>query len=105
VECDDNATTSDDLSAWLESLRGTEDAALLAVATVTLQSWPAPYPVKPLLAMLKRPEVGALGKALIMKILEGYGVDVDGKGLLGVGIDLEAYALDPMTKYPGVSPN
>ena len=138
MECDDNATTSDDLSAWLETLRGThltdgeveaaaerllaereaalplllaefadpeEDAALLAVATVTLQSWPAPYPVKPLLAMLKRPEVGALGKALIMKILERYGIDVDGRGLLGVGIDLEAYELDPMTKYPGVSPN
>jgi len=82
-----------------------EDAALLAVATVTLQSWPAPYPVKPLLAMLKRAEVGALGKALVMKILERYGIDVDGTGLLGVGIDLEGYELDPMARYPGVSPN
>jgi hypothetical protein len=82
-----------------------EDPALLAVAMVTLQSWPEPHPVKPLMALMKRPEVGALGKALIMKVLERYGIDVDGTGLVGVGIDLEAYKLNPMIDHPGVSPN
>lgn len=70
-----------------------EDAALLAVATVTLKRWAEPYPIKPLMALLRSPGVGALGKALIMTVLERYGIDVDTSGLLGVGINLEEFEL------------
>ena len=72
-----------------------EDAALLAVATVTLKRWAEPYPIKPLMALLRSPGVGALGKALIMTVLERYGIDVDTSGLLGVGINLEEFELKP----------
>ena len=70
-----------------------EDAALLAVATVTLKRWAEPYPIKPLMALLRSPGVGALGKALIMAVLEQYGIDTDTSGLFGVGIDLEEHEL------------
>ena len=70
-----------------------EDAALLAVATVALKRWPEPYPIKPLMALLRSPGVGALGKALIMTVLERYGIDTDTSGLFGVGIDLEEHEL------------
>lgn len=72
-----------------------EDAALLAVATVTLKRWAEPHPIKPLMALLRSPGVGALGKALIMTVLERYGIDMDTSGLLGVGIDLEEFELKP----------
>jgi hypothetical protein len=71
-----------------------EDAALLAVTTVALKGWVEPYPIKQLLALLRSPGVGAMAKALIMSVLERYGLDVDGSGLYGVGIDLEEYELD-----------
>lgn len=70
-----------------------EDAALLAVATVTLKRWVEPYPIKPLMALLRSPGVGALGKALIMTVLERYGIDTETSGLFGVGIDLEEYEM------------
>ena len=82
-----------------------EDAALLAVATVALKRWVEPYPVKPLLALLRNPGVGALGKALIMTVLERYGIDMDAAGLYGVGIDLEEYELHADGQGGGVSQN
>ncbi len=82
-----------------------EDAALLAVATVTLKRWAEPYPVKPLMALLRSPGVGALGKALIMTVLERYGIDMDTSGLFGVGIDLEEYDLKAGNGGAGVSQN
>jgi len=82
-----------------------EDAALLAVATVTLKRWVEPYPIKPLMALLRSPGVGALGKALIMTVLERYGIDTDTSGLFGVGIDLEEHELSTGGGSGGVSQN
>ena len=82
-----------------------EDAALLAVATVALRRWVEPYPVKPLMALLRSPGVGALGKALIMTVLERYGIDTDTSGLFGVGIDLEEYELKAGGEGGGLSQN
>jgi len=82
-----------------------EDAALLAVATVTLKRWVEPYPIKPLIALLRSPGVGALGKALIMTVLERYGIDTDTSGLFGVGIDLEEHELSAGNGSGGVSQN
>ena len=70
-----------------------EDAALLAVTTVALRGWAEPYPVEALMALLRSPGVGALPKALIMTVLERYGIDIEGSGLFGVGINLEEYPL------------
>jgi hypothetical protein len=77
-----------------------EDAALLA-----LKRWTEPYPVKPLLALLRSPGVGALGKALIMTVLERYGIDTETSGLFGVGIDLEEYERRRGGEGGGVSQN
>jgi hypothetical protein len=82
-----------------------EDAALLAVATVTLKRWVEPYPIEPLMALLRSPGVGALGKALIMTVLERYGIDTDTSGLFGVGIDLEEHELSTGGGSGGVSQN
>ncbi len=82
-----------------------EDAALLAVATVTLKRWVEPHPIKPLMALLRSPGVGALGKALIMTVLERYGIDTDTSGLFGVGIDLEEHELSAGGGSGGVSQN
>jgi hypothetical protein len=68
-----------------------EDATLLAVATVALKGWSAPYPTARLIELMQRREVGALSKALIMTVLERYGVDTDDTGILGVGINLEEF--------------
>lgn len=77
----------------LEQFRG-EDETLLAVATQALKAWGEPRPVEPLMALLRDREVGALGKALILNILETYGLEVDRPELLGLGINLEEYGLD-----------
>jgi hypothetical protein len=82
-----------------------EDAALLAVATVTLKRWVEPYPIKPLMALLRSPGVRALGKALILTVLEGYGIDTDTSGLFGVGIDLEEFRLKAGGGGGGLSKN
>ena len=70
-----------------------EDEAWLAVATQALKRWPEPYPIEPLMALLRDPSVDAMGKALILIVLETYGVDSSVPGLLGVSIDLEDYPL------------
>jgi len=71
-----------------------EDETLLAVATQALKAWEEPRPVEPLLDLLRDSEVGDLSKALILNILERYGLDVDDPELLGLGIDLEEYGVD-----------
>ena len=70
-----------------------EDPALLAVATVALKAWREPYPIKPLTKLLQSPDVGALGKALIMSVLERYGLDVEAANLVGLGINLEEFEI------------
>ncbi len=72
-----------------------EDEALLAVATQALKGWTDPSPVEQLLALLKRPDINALGKALILTILEHHGLDVDSPEVLGLGINLEEYLPAP----------
>jgi hypothetical protein len=57
------------------------------------------------MALLRSPGVGALPKALIMTVLERYGIDVEGAGLFGVGIDLEQYGLEGDGRVGGVSQN
>ena len=71
-----------------------EDETLLAVATQALKAWEEPHPVEPLMDLLRDPEVGDLSKALILNILERYGLDVDDAELLGLSIDLEEYDVD-----------
>ena len=70
-----------------------EDPALLAVSTVALKAWGEPYPIKPLTKLLQSPDGGALGKALIMSILDRYGLDVEGPNLVGLGINLEEFEI------------
>ena len=77
----------------LEQFRD-EDESLLAIATQSLKVWAEPRPVEPLLALLRNPDVGDLAKALILNILEKYGLDVDDPQLLGLSIDLEDYQVD-----------
>lgn len=84
------------LPVLLEQFAG-EDEALLAVATQALKAWGEPRPVAPLLALLRNPEVGDLPKALILNVLEKYGLDVDDPELLGLAIDLEDYDVDSDT--------
>jgi len=67
------------------------DETLLAVASQTLKSWGEPQPVEQLLELLRDPNVSDLAKALILNVLEKYGLDVDDPELLGLGIDLEDY--------------
>ena len=71
-----------------------EDETLLAVATQALKAWGEPRPVEPLIALLRNPVVGDLAKALILNVLESYGLDVDDPELLGLGINLEEYQVD-----------
>ncbi len=81
------------LPILLEQFRE-EDETLLAVATQTLKAWEEPRPVEPLLGLLRDPGVGDLSKALILNILERYGLDVDAVELLGLSINLEEYGVD-----------
>lgn len=82
------------LPILLEQFRQ-EDETLLAVATQALKAWEEPRPVEPLLNLLRDPDVSDLSKALILNILERYGLDVDDAELLGLSINLEDYDLDP----------
>jgi HEAT repeat protein len=71
-----------------------EDETLLAVATQALKAWAEPRPVEPLIALLRNPAVGDLAKALILNVLEKYGLDVERPELLGLSINLEDYQVD-----------
>jgi hypothetical protein len=77
----------------LEQFMG-EDETLLAVATQALKAWAEPRPVEPLIALLRNPAVGDLAKALILNVLEKYGLEVDDPEILGLSIDLEDYRGD-----------
>jgi hypothetical protein len=66
-----------------------EDATHLAVSSQALRVWHPPYPVESLIGLLRRPDVGALPKALILRVLEGYGMET--RELLGPAINLEEY--------------
>jgi hypothetical protein len=70
------------------------DETLLAVASQTLKSWGEPRPMRQLLKLLRDPDVSDLAKALILNVLEKYGLDVDEPELLGLGIDLEEYQIN-----------
>ena len=72
-----------------------EDEALLAIATEALKGWTDPSLVEGLLTLLKRTDIGALGKALILNILEHHGLDVESPEVLGLGINLEEYLPAP----------
>lgn len=87
------ATGDPAIPVLLEQFAG-EDEALLAVATQALKAWGEPRPVESLIALLRNPEVGDLAKALILNVLEEYGLDVDDPELLGLSIDLEDYDVD-----------
>ncbi len=76
-----------------------EDEALLAVVTEALKGWTNPSPVEQLLALLRRSDIPALGKALILNVLERHGLDVDSPEVLGLGINLEEYL--PAPEEPG----
>src|SRR5512137_1700591 len=82
-----------------------EDPALLAITTVALKGWAAPFPVKPLEKLLRSKDVGALAKALIMTVLERYGLAADNPDFFGVGINLEEYEIDGMPGDRGASQN
>lgn len=82
------------LPILLEQFRE-EDETLLAVATQALKAWEELRPVEPLLKLLRDPDVSDLSKALILNILERYGLDVEDAELLGLSINLEDYDLDP----------
>ena len=45
------------------------------------------------MTLLQSRDVGALGKALIMNVLDRYGLDVDGTNLVGLGINLEEFEI------------
>ncbi len=66
-----------------------EDATLLAISSQALKIWQPPYPVDPLLGLLRDRNVGALAKALVLRILEGYGMAT--REILAPSIDLEEY--------------
>ena len=70
------------------------DETLLAVASQTMKSWGEPRPMEQLLKLLRDPDVSDLAKALILNVLEKYGLDIDDPELLGLGIDLEEYQID-----------
>ncbi len=70
------------------------DETFLAVASQTLKSWGEPRPVRPLIRLLRDPKVSALAKALILNVLEKYGLDVNDPGLLGLAIDLGERQVD-----------
>jgi HEAT repeat protein len=72
-----------------------EDETLWAVATQALKGWDEPRPVEALATLLRNPRIHDLAKALILTILERYGLDVDDPDVLGLGINLEDYRVEP----------
>ncbi|MBI4537256.1 MAG: hypothetical protein HY712_04790 [candidate division NC10 bacterium] len=70
-----------------------QDETLLALATQALKRWPAPHPIEPLIALLRDPTVDDMAKALILILLEGYGLDPTSPEVFGLSINLEDYPL------------
>jgi hypothetical protein len=70
-----------------------EDETLLAVATQALRRWPEPYPTQSLLGLLRDPDLDAMSKALILMVLEAYGLDTASPEAFGLSINLEEYPI------------
>jgi hypothetical protein len=79
-----------------------EDEALLAVATQALKRWPAPRPTEPLIGLLRDPELDPMAKALLLIVLESYGLDPASPHLVGLTIDLEEFPIHPSRPDGGV---
>jgi HEAT repeat protein len=71
------------------------DETLWAIATQALKAWEEPRPIEALVALLRSPGVDDLAKALVLTVLEAYGLDIDDLDVLGLGIDLEEYEVKP----------
>jgi HEAT repeat protein len=71
------------------------DETLWAVATQALKAWEEPRPIGALVELLRSARIDDLAKALILTVLEAYGLDIDDLDVLGLGIDLEAYEVKP----------
>ena len=78
-----------------------EDETLLAVATETMKRWPMPRPADSLVRLLRDPCVDDMAKALILVVLERYGLDPVSPEMVGLGINLEEYPIDPATPGQG----
>ena len=72
-----------------------EDETMWALATQALKAWEEPRPIEALVALLRNPRIHDLAKALILTILEQYGLDVDDPDVLGLGINLEDCMEEP----------
>ena len=71
------------------------DETLWAIATQALKAWEEPRPIEGLVALLGSAGIDDLAKALILTVLEAYGLDIDDPNVLGLGIDLEQYEVEP----------
>ncbi len=71
------------------------DETLWAIATQALKAWEEPRPIEGLVALLRSASIDDLAKALILTVLEAYGLDIDDPDVLGLGIDLEQYEVEP----------
>jgi len=72
-----------------------QDETLWAIATQTLKAWEEPRPIEALVGLLRSARIDDLAKALILTVLEAYGLDIDDLDVLGLGIDLEEYEVEP----------
>ena len=71
------------------------DETLWAIATQALKACEEPRPIEALVALLRSPGIDDLAKALVLTVLEAYGLDIDDPDVLGLGIDLEEYEAKP----------
>jgi len=71
------------------------DETLWAVATQALKAWEEPRPIEALVALLRNARIDDLAKALILTVLEAYGLDIDDPDVLGLGIDLDEFEVEP----------
>jgi len=72
-----------------------QDETLWAIATQALKAWEEPRPIEALVGLLRSGGIDDLAKALILTVLEAYGLDIDDLDVLGLGIDLEEYEVEP----------
>ena len=79
-----------------------EDETLLAVATEAMKRWPMPRPTDSLVLLLRDPSLDDMARALILLVLERYGLDPVSPEMVGLGIDLEEFPIDPAAPGQGV---
>lgn len=72
-----------------------EDEDRLAFATAALKAMNDPSLVPALVGMLRSPDVGALAKGLLLKLLEHYGADTCDPSLIGASIDVGSVLREP----------